>query len=1546
MGKQLHTIMVVFLTLTLVMSNVPFQAITAQAEEDPSVSVTQTPNVPKTTSEGDTTTEGTTATENKGDTDDLSEDSSAKAAEDEKSDRSQQDSGASDSTAAPRRNSRGGSNLKVELHPLAQTQYEPKDSVTTGIYINGADLTAPLDGAYLDVIMPTTLYEGGTALTTDSYIDNFAIATENIPIIKNAVKRVEGGKTIYRVYFNTIDSTTRIEIPYVFSFADKLTPANYKLQPSIKVYDGSDQLIHEENDKEYTPVYKDSTAYKMVASDIANDQLLYGGTSKAGDSTRISENGAQSIPFTFTYTNNSRMMKTVTVTDTLPTYVDSHGNTVTAKFNAAENPGWVDNGDGTVTYTKEFKESDYNGDIDRNIDMTDVVLYLSFPDAQFIKDGTKPTFTNRVDMTGVPYNASPGEKYVASAYIRFNLTADDFSGTGFFGKKNSGSNFVTYDKNGLYAERPTYTIKIANQFSEPLKQITITEDEANIDPRLFITYIDSLYLRGAAWGGTTVLNDKVEIRAYKADGTYDTFNVKDQINADQQNQLNETAEKIRNGEITLDQAPAVTPTYTKIVIDFKDFELPVGYTVDFEVKTAFKDPFKVAYSSERDIKNVAVFDGTVKNSQGTTVPVHASADAAKAFEPLTESMSLYKNTEGQTTGMPGDKVTFRMAVDLNRLSKARYLKNPTIVDLLPKGVSVTPETEVSTFYGTEAGWIESWEAIENYNGSGQTAIKITFKSDLVQNFPGGNSNSPYSINFFLKNLKINDEIIPAKAETASVNNDNQMYFYLDGVDFPSDVNSSQKVTDTKDINMNGSVDDTVLKTTSKVLGNNAESIQSSKYVRSIEPIVDGGGLYYGRAFTGQIATDYQSDANEALGRFQYDLQIKNYFNTDLNKVAIYDVLPHVGDTGRISGASESQFSNTLLGPLTLTVNDQDVTSRFDIYYRTDRYPSMDADTEMNSSQWVTTPADYSKVTALKIVSKGSSVLKSYETLHVIVDMQAPSYDPDNELFGKTATNTFKVQYNGIDSYGETSPVTNTLRERIRIPVTKTWVGPKGEAVTVKLLADNNDSGKTVTLSEDNNWSATFEGLPRYKADGSEIAYKVTEAEVTGVDASKYTTTVTGSAASGFTIKNENKETIDIPVTKTWIGPKGEAVTVKLLADNNDSGKTVTLSKDNNWSAAFEGLPRYKADGSEIAYEVTEAEVTGVDASKYTTTVTGSAASGFTIKNENSEVVSIPVKKVWNGPAADSVTVHLYADDVDTNQTLTLNKANNWQGSFDSYAKYNDDGTEIVYTVKEDAIANYSSKVTGDAASGFTITNTSKETIDIQGSKTWDDDENRDGARPDSITVRLHADGVEKDVKTVTADDNWAWSFEGLPKYDSTDGHEISYILTEDAVAGYATTTNNYDVKNSYTPGKTSVTVTKAWNDANNKDGIRPDSIKVQLYANGKPTGDAVVLSAADQWTYTWTGLFMKENGKNIEYSVKEVTVPKGYESKVTGDATSGFIIENTHKPTEKQPPKKKDSPKEKLAQTGDSANMLLLAALAGAGIAALGVAGAIRRKQD
>ena len=67
--------------------------------------------------------------------------------------------------------------------------------------------------------------------------------------------------------------------------------------------------------------------------------------------------------------------------------------------------------------------------------------------------------------------------------------------------------------------------------------------------------------------------------------------------------------------------------------------------------------------------------------------------------------------------------------------------------------------------------------------------------------------------------------------------------------------------------------------------------------------------------------------------------------------------------------------------------------------------------------------------------------------------------------------------------------------------------------------------------------------------------------------------------------------------------------------------------------------------------------------------------------------------------------------------------------------------------------------------GFNITNTyTTETTEVKGSKTWNDADNQDGKRPESITVRLLANGEEKDSQTVTADENgnWTYSFEKLP----------------------------------------------------------------------------------------------------------------------------------------------------------------------------------------
>ena len=142
--------------------------------------------------------------------------------------------------------------------------------------------------------------------------------------------------------------------------------------------------------------------------------------------------------------------------------------------------------------------------------------------------------------------------------------------------------------------------------------------------------------------------------------------------------------------------------------------------------------------------------------------------------------------------------------------------------------------------------------------------------------------------------------------------------------------------------------------------------------------------------------------------------------------------------------------------------------------------------------------------------------------------------------------------------------------------------------------------------------------------------------------------------------------------------------------------------------------------------------------------------------------------------------------------MTVTSDDGWKWSFAGLPKYAD-GKEITYTISEDAVEGYTPTYTD-----FNVTNShTPETIDISGSKTWDDKENQDGKRPESITIRLYADGKELRRLEVNEEDNWKWLFEDLPKYEN--GREIVYTITEDAVTDYTAIINGYDVTNSYTP---------------------------------------------------------------------------------------------------------------------------------------------------
>ena len=223
------------------------------------------------------------------------------------------------------------------------------------------------------------------------------------------------------------------------------------------------------------------------------------------------------------------------------------------------------------------------------------------------------------------------------------------------------------------------------------------------------------------------------------------------------------------------------------------------------------------------------------------------------------------------------------------------------------------------------------------------------------------------------------------------------------------------------------------------------------------------------------------------------------------------------------------------------------------------------------------------------------------------------------------------------------------------------------------------------------------------------------------------------------------------------------------------------------------------------------------------------------------------------------------------------------------------GAEVAYTVAELYVPGYASVITGSQNEGYTITNSHTPAVtSVEGAKIWVDNNNQDGARPASITVNLLAGGHVVDTKEVTAADGWAFSFTDLPKFENH-GVAIVYTVSELEVEGYVTTYENGNIVNTHAPEKTSVSVTKAWADSNDQDGMRPNDVTVSLIANGENTGKTLVLSAGNNWHGTFEDLDKFVNGQAVVYTVAEAPVA-GYEAVITGTQANGYTITNSHTP--------------------------------------------------
>ena len=104
---------------------------------------------------------------------------------------------------------------------------------------------------------------------------------------------------------------------------------------------------------------------------------------------------------------------------------------------------------------------------------------------------------------------------------------------------------------------------------------------------------------------------------------------------------------------------------------------------------------------------------------------------------------------------------------------------------------------------------------------------------------------------------------------------------------------------------------------------------------------------------------------------------------------------------------------------------------------------------------------------------------------------------------------------------------------------------------------------------------------------------------------------------------------------------------------------------------------------------------------------------------------------------------------------------------------------------------------------------------------------------------------------------YTWAEKNLPEgYSLTDTKKEVTEATEDTLEADITS-----LTNSYTPGKVEANVLKVWNDGENQDGIRPESITVKLLANGQDTGKPLSSATATTGQVplpAWTNIRMEK----------------------------------------------------------------------------------------
>ena len=555
----------------------------------------------------------------------------------------------------------------------------------------------------------------------------------------------------------------------------------------------------------------------------------------------------------------------------------------------------------------------------------------------------------------------------------------------------------------------------------------------------------------------------------------------------------------------------------------------------------------------------------------------------------------------------------------------------------------------------------------------------------------------------------------------------------------------------------------------------------------------------------------------------------------------------------------------------------------------------------------------------------------------------PKYDANLDEYIYTVTET-KVPGYSTD-YEEKESTINIINtyindQTIDIPVMKKWQGDldnhlntRPDFITVELYQNDQlmeNGTQNIKPDADGNWSYTYKDLPKYDQELNEYEYLVKEKPV-----SDYMTTVEQANKNEFVITNsfEGATTIDISGEKSWVdvdeANRPDSIKIQLQRSLDKEiteatswenvGEVIEIKPDKkgNWEYTFVGQEIVDDKGNYYQYRVVEIG----DDGKINTMITGKNDTVYQptttdwdiVNTQKQRKINIPVVKEWDEPnnnlRPESITITLYRDGVEVKKEIVTGdqKDNTWHHTFKDLDEFNPETMEkYVYTVKEDVVKHYDTTVIGDSSNGFTITNKSNPTteVEVEGEKTWADSNDGFNKRPEKIKVHLLQDGQTFKEQEVVAP-KWTYKFTGLPEYNPKTLTKYIYtvkeelptdIMATDDQAGYLPNYLGHDINNEFQNTETTqVKGQKYWNHGTNALESRPTTVTIQLLQNGNPMVvggklNQVSVTEKDNWQYEFKDLpKFDEMGTAYIYTVEEIGVPSDYESTVSGmDVTNTF----------------------------------------------------------